>query len=38
MPKKCGHILGREVIPAEEMVQKIVVLTPTTENILRKFS
>lgn len=23
MPKKCGHMLGREVIPAEEMVQKI---------------
>ncbi|MFO7882048.1 MAG: isocitrate lyase/phosphoenolpyruvate mutase family protein [Kosmotogaceae bacterium] len=22
-PKKCGHILGREVIPAEEMIKKI---------------
>ncbi|GAK61454.1 putative methylisocitrate/2-methylisocitrate lyase, PrpB [Candidatus Vecturithrix granuli] len=22
-PKKCGHMLGRKVIPAEEMVQKI---------------
>jgi 2-methylisocitrate lyase-like PEP mutase family enzyme len=22
-PKKCGHVLGREVIPLEEMVQKI---------------
>ena len=22
-PKKCGHLLGREVIPMEEMVQKI---------------
>jgi len=22
-PKKCGHMLGREVIPAEEMVKKI---------------
>jgi 2,3-dimethylmalate lyase len=24
-PKKCGHMLGREVIPMEEMVQKIIV-------------
>ncbi|RAY16166.1 carboxyvinyl-carboxyphosphonate phosphorylmutase [Actinomadura craniellae] len=22
-PKRCGHMLGREVVPAEEMVQKI---------------
>jgi len=22
-PKRCGHLKGKEVIPAEEMVQKI---------------
>ena len=31
-PKRCGHMLGREVIPMEEMVQKIKAAADTRED------
>ncbi len=32
MPKKCGHMLGREIIPAETMVQKIKAAVKARQN------
>ncbi|MGC9009157.1 MAG: methylisocitrate lyase [Sulfolobales archaeon] len=29
LPKKCGHLPGKEVIPVEEMVEKIIMATKT---------
>jgi 2-methylisocitrate lyase-like PEP mutase family enzyme len=31
-PKKCGHMLGRRVVPADDMVQKIKVAVQTRED------